>query len=176
MTAMAETATKVPVGTEKKTPAPANIASPFETLRREIDRLFEDFRPSAWRFPFARPSLELPRLADWQIAPAIDVAEREKEYEITAELPGMDEKDIEIRLANQSLTIKGEKKEEKQERRKDYHVSERRYGAFQRSFVVPEGVDADKIEASFSKGVLKVMLPKTAEAQKAERKITVKAA
>ena len=173
---MNEAATKVPVATEKTMSAPAKVASPFETLRREVDRLFEDFGPSAWRFPFARPSLELPRLADWHIAPAVDVAEREKEYEITAELPGMEEKDIEIRLANHSLTIKGEKKEEKEERQKDYYVCERRFGSFQRSFAVPEGVDTDRIEASFSKGVLKVILPKTAEARKAEKKITVKSA
>ena len=72
------------------------------------------------------------------------------------------------------LTIKGEKKEEKEEKQKDYYLSERRYGSFQRSFALPEGVDTDKIEANFAKGVLTVKLPKTAEAQKAEKKITVK--
>ncbi|TIX36045.1 MAG: Hsp20 family protein, partial [Mesorhizobium sp.] len=74
------------------------------------------------------------------------------------------------------LTIKGEKKEEKEEKDNDYYLSERRYGSFQRSFQLPEGVDADKIDATFAKGVLTVKLPKTAEAQKAEKKITVKAA
>ena len=92
------------------------------------------------------------------------------------ELPGLDEKNVEIKLSNHTLTIKGEKKEEKEEKDKDYYLSERRYGSFQRSFQVPEGVDTGKIDASFSKGVLTVKLPKTAEAQKAEKKITVKAA
>jgi len=110
------------------------------------------------------------------VAPAMDLVEKDKEYEITAELPGIDEKNVEIKLSNHTLTIKGEKREEKEEKDKDYYLSERRYGSFQRSFQVPEGVDADKIDASFTKGVLTVKLPKTAEAQKAEKKITVKAA
>jgi HSP20 family protein len=74
------------------------------------------------------------------------------------------------------LTIKGEKKEEKEEKQKDYYLSERRYGSFQRSFAVPEGVDTDKIEANFFKGLLTVKLPKTAEARRAEKKIAVKVA
>ncbi len=78
-------------------------------------------------------------------------------------------------LANGALTIKGEKKEEKEEKGKDYYLSERRYGSFARSFAVPEGVDIDKIEATFSKGVLTIKMPKTAEAQKNEKKIEVKA-
>ena len=73
------------------------------------------------------------------------------------------------------LTIKGEKKEEKEEKAKNYHLSERRYGAFQRSFQLPFGVDAEKIEANFQKGVLTVTLPKTPEAQKKEKKIEIKA-
>ncbi|TIO80260.1 MAG: Hsp20/alpha crystallin family protein [Mesorhizobium sp.] len=106
----------------------------------------------------------------------MDLVEKANAYEITAELPGIDEKNIEIKLANNVLTIKGEKNEEKEEKEKDYYLSERRYGSFQRSFQLPEGVDADKIDASFAKGVLTVKLPKTAEARKAEKKITVKAA
>ncbi|RWE57865.1 MAG: Hsp20/alpha crystallin family protein [Mesorhizobium sp.] len=106
----------------------------------------------------------------------MDLVEKTNEYEITAELPGIDEKNVDIKLANNVLTIKGEKKEEKEEKEKDYYLSERRYGSFQRSFRLPEGVNADKIDASFTKGILTVKLPKTAEAQKAEKKITVKAA
>ena len=120
----------------------------------------------------------MPKLGgdDWTVAPAMDLVEKEKEYEISAELPGIDEKNVEIKVANHMLTIKGEKTEEKEEKQKDYYLSERRFGSFQRSFALPEGVDADKIEANFVKGVLTVKLPKTAEAQKAEKKITVKAA
>ena len=179
---MADAATKLPVKTEKSTaPAPAgNWTGPFESLRREIDRLFDDFHPFDFRLPSTRSlfgrELSALRTADWPVAPAMDLVDKGSEYEITAELPGIDEKNVEIKLSNHVLTIKGEKKEEKEERAKDYYLSERPYGSFQRLFQVPEGVDADKIEASFTKGVLTVKLPKTTEAQKAEKKITVKAA
>jgi HSP20 family protein len=109
-------------------------------------------------------------------APAVDIAEREKEYEITAELPGMEEKNIDVKFADGILTIKGEKKEEREEKKKDYYLSERRFGSFQRSFQVPDGVDADKIEASFKDGLLTVILPKSAQAQKSEKKIAIKKA
>jgi HSP20 family protein len=88
----------------------------------------------------------------------------------------MDEKNIDVKFANGVLTIKGEKEDEKEEKQKDYYVRERSYGSFERSFQVPDGVDGDKIEANFKKGVLTLTLPKSAEAQKAEKKITVKAA
>ena len=107
---------------------------------------------------------------------AVDFAETDKDFEVTADVPGMEEKDIEIKLANGVLTIKGEKSEESQERKKDFYVNERSYGSFMRSMQVPEGVDMDKIEATLDKGVLTVRLPKSVEAQKAEKKIEVKAA
>lgn len=118
----------------------------------------------------------MPRLSEWAIAPAVDVAETDKGYEITAELPGIEEKDIEVKISNGSLTIKGEKQEAKEKKEKEYFLSERRYGAFQRTFQMPDGVDASKVEATFSKGVLIIALPKTPEAQKKERKVTVKPA
>ena len=176
---MAETITKLPVKTESTKPAGA-LRRPFENLRREIDRLFDDFDVGVWRSPFGRSLFDVQpffqREATWAMAPAVDVAETEKAYEITAELPGMDEKNIEVKFADGVLTIKGEKQEEKEEKKKDYYLSERSYGSFQRSFQVPARVDADKIEASFKKGVLTVTLPKSAEAQQSEKKITVKAA
>lgn len=180
---MAEAATKLPVKTEKNAPAAPrqeNWTAPFESLRREIDRLFEDFHAFDFRLPSSRSLFvrDLPALRNiaWPVAPAMDLVEKANGFEITAELPGIDEKNVDIKLANNVLTIKGEKQEEKEEKEKDYYLSERRYGSFQRSFQVPEGVDADKIDASFSKGILTVKLPKTAEAQKAEKKITVRAA
>ena len=88
----------------------------------------------------------------------------------------MDEKNVEVKFADGVLTIKGEKREEKEEKKKDYYLSERNYGSFQRAFQVPDGVDADKIEATFKNGVLTVTMPKSAEAQKSAKKITVKAA
>ena len=94
-----------------------------------------------------------------------------------AELPGIDDKDIEVTVSDESITIKGEKKHEKDESGEGYQLSERSYGAFERTFGIPAGVDADKIAAEFSKGVLKLTLPKTPEAQKKQpKKIEVKAA
>jgi len=95
---------------------------------------------------------------------------------LTSELAGMDEKNIDLQIANGVLTIRGEKQDEKEEKKKDYYMRERSYGSFERTFEVPEGVDTDKIEAAFKKGVLTVTLPKKAEAQKPAKKIEVKAA
>lgn len=161
-------------GLTTKPTKPAQLArtgewAPFEGLRREIDRLFEDFRPFDWGLP------ERLHRAALRIAPAIDLVEKDKEYEVTAELPGIDEKNIEIRLSNRMLTIKGEKSEDTERHDKDYHLSERRYGSFERSIELPEGVDADRIEASFAKGILTLKLPKTEEARKMEKKIAIKA-
>jgi len=173
---MAET--KIPVTTEKASaPAASTQAWPFETLRREIDRVFDDFGRDFWRAPFRSLAAFEPFWSSKLATSfAVDISEGETAYEIAAELPGMDEKDIEVKLANGGLTIKGEKKDEKEEEGKDYHVSERRYGSFERFFSIPEGVDTDKIEANFKKGVLTVTLPKKAEAQQAAKKIEVKAA
>ncbi len=177
---MAEAATKLPVRTEeKKSDRPAEWR-PFESLRREVDRLFDDFQLGSWRLPFRRAGFDVEPFwrgeMSWGKAPAVDVVDKEKAYEITAELPGMDESNIDIKFADGTLTIKGEKRDEKEERKKDYYLSERRYGSFQRSFGVPGGVDADKIEASFKNGVLTVTLPKTPEAQRSEKKIAIKKA
>ena len=172
--------TKVPVKTERS-PAPALQAwRPFETLRREIDRLFEDFDGGFRRGPAGRSLFDVAPFwrseFTWPATPAVDLVETDKGYEITAELPGLDEKNIEVKFADGVLTIKGEKQEEKEEKKKDYYLHERSFGSFHRALQVPAGVDTDKIEATFKKGVLTVTLPKSAEAQKAEKKITVKAA
>ncbi|WP_429925684.1 Hsp20/alpha crystallin family protein (plasmid) [Agrobacterium vitis] len=175
---MADTATKLPVKNEEKPVQPAgSFWSPFETLRTEIDRLFDDFVPSSWR-PLERSLFNraVPSLKGWSIAPAVDVVEKDDAFEVTVEVPGLDEKNIEVKLSNGFLTIRGEKQEEKEDKQKEYHVSERRYGSFQRTFQLPEGVDADKVEAAFEKGILKVKLPKSAEAKKNERKVEIKAA
>jgi HSP20 family protein len=174
---MAEPVTKLPIRTEGREPSPGEWR-PLANLRREIDRMFEDF---GWGFglrPFGRTLFDVEPFWRGELtfgkAPAVDIAEKEKEYEITAELPGLDENNVEVKFADGLLTIRGEKREEKEEKRKDYYLSERRFGSFQRSFQVPEGVDADKIAATFKNGVLTVSLPKSPEAQKKEKKIAIK--
>lgn len=176
---MAETVTKLPIKTESQEPG-AGEWRPLANLRREIDRLFDDF---GWGFagrPFGRTLFDVEPFWRGELtfgkAPAVDITEKEKEYEITAELPGLDENNVEVKFADGLLTIKGEKREEKEEKKKDYYLSERRFGSFQRSFQVPDGVDADKIAANFKNGVLTVTLPKSPEAQKKEKKIAIKKA
>jgi HSP20 family protein len=155
-------------------------AHPLAHLRQEIDRLFDDFHWGSWRRPLARALFDVEPFwrgeTGWGGVPAVDIAAKENEYVITAELPSMDENNINVKFADGMLTIKGEKKEEKEEKKKDYYLSERRFGSFQRSLQVPDGVDADKIEASFKNGVLTVKLPKTPEAVKQEKKIAIKKA
>lgn len=170
----------VPAKTEIAAVPPRPSQWPMmEGLRREVDRLFDDFRPLTWGLAGRRPAFDLDfqgsASESWQIAPAMNVVEKEGAYEISAELPGLDDKNVEVKLSNGMLTIKGEKAEEKDEREGEYYLSERRYGSFQRSFSIPDGIDRDKIEAAFTKGVLKVTLPKTTQAQRAEKKISVKA-
>jgi HSP20 family protein len=180
---MAEASTKLSVKSESNKPAASPPAArrelaPFERLRGEIDRLFDDFGMGLWRSPFRRGMFDIEPFwrgeISWGKVPAVDVAETASGYEITAELPGIDENNVEVKYADGTLTIKGEKKDEKEEKKENYYLSERSYGSFQRSFRVPEGVDPDKVGASFKNGVLTVTLPKTAEAQKKEKRIEIK--
>ena len=161
---MTNSATKLPV---KSQPIGSHIQrAPLTSLRREIDRLFNDFDDGFWQTSFRRSIFDyLPfgRLQTPVNVLAVDIAEKDNAYEITAEIPGMDEKDIEVKLSNGGLLIKGEKRAEKEETKKDYFLSERSYGAFERYFGLPENVDTDKIAASFKSGVLTVTLPKTPE-------------
>jgi HSP20 family protein len=153
---------------------------PIENLRHEIDRLFNNFDRTLWHSPLGRSMLDVaaswPHEPVWAAAPPVDIAETDKAYEITAELPGLDEKNIEVKFADRLLTIKGEKLDEKEEKKKDYYLNERHFGSFQRSFQVPDGVDVDKIEANFKKGILTVTLPKSEQARNAAKNIAVKVA
>ena len=174
---MADIETKVPAKTAEKPAERAAVPAawrPFESLRREVDRLFEDFDRGFWRFP-ARSLFDIePFWRRGVTAPAVDIVEREKDYQIAAELPGMEEKDVEVKVTNDVMTIKGEKKEEKEEKGKDYYRMERHYGSFNRVIPLPEGIDSKNVDAKFKNGVLKVTLPKTEEAKKKVKKITVK--
>jgi HSP20 family protein len=175
---MAEKASQLPV----KKDTGRCVSSPFrafEQMRKEIDSMFDDFGSGFWYAPSRSPFDIEPgwrRDLGWEKMPAVDVVEKDKAYEISAELPGMDEKDINVAVSNGVLTVKGEKKETREEKQTDDYVSERHYGSFARSFRVPQDVDASKIEAKFEKGVLALTLPKTAAAQKPEQKIAIKTA
>lgn len=173
---MANTSVEV----KKAGSAPVPVADPWRSLRSEMDRLFDRFSGA-----FGMPSLR--RMFDWEpalryetsftfAAPSVDVAEDDKGYKITAELPGLEDKDVEVTVTGDMLLLKGEKKEETEKKGKNYYMSERAYGSFQRSFALPDNVDRDKITADLAKGVLTITLPKTAEAQQPAKKIEVKPA
>lgn len=159
-----------------KTP-PAPQPSPFEALRREVDQIFERMQTGDWRWPAMRDAAEwrLPGWPGWDVSLAANLVEKNGGFELSAEMPGLTEEDIEIRVANGMLTISGEKSEETDDAGGgDYHISERRFGSVQRSFRLPEGVDADRIAAHMANGVLTVTLPKTPAAQARPKTIAVK--
>ncbi|MBX3028278.1 Hsp20/alpha crystallin family protein [bacterium] len=148
-------------------PVPRSAAlrarDPFAALRREMNELFEGFFPSSGD-----------NGGVGEFMPRIDVKETDGEVRVSAELPGIDEKEVEISVDGDLLTIKGEKKEEKEEKGEEYYRLERSYGSFRRSVTLPCPVDVDKATASAAKGVFTVVLPKSAAAKK--KTIAVKAA
>ncbi len=149
---------------------PARYQDQFHSFRTEVDRLFDSFLGG------------IPALSDFRqgfpaaqgLTPTLDVKETEKELVVKAELPGIDEKDIELTIHDGVLSLRGEKKIEHTDERENYHVMERSYGSFQRSIRLPETIDEDKVEARFDKGVLTVTLPKRPEAVKAQKKIEIR--
>jgi HSP20 family protein len=169
-TAMAE----VPVEVKKTAPAETNVPDVWRSLRGEMDRLFDRFGfPSLRRMLDMEPGFR-PASSFSFSAPAIDMSEDDKAYKISAELPGLDAKDVDLSISGGTLILKGEKRQEKEEKEKNYYFSERAYGSFQRAFELPSSVDREKIAADFSKGVLTITLPKTPDAQKQQKKIDVK--
>ena len=167
----------VPVEVKKAPPAQTNVPDVWQSFRGEMDRLFDRFG-GGFGFPSLRRMFDVePMRSSFSFsAPAIDMSEDEKAYKISAELPGIDAKDIDVLVSGDMLVLKGEKRREKEEKEKNYHYSERAYGSFQRHFELPASVDRDKIAADFSKGVLTITLPKRAEAQRPTKKIEVKSA
>lgn len=141
-------------------------ADPFSLMRREMDRLFDTYSRD-W------PS---PALANGLMSPKVDVAETEKGLEISAELPGVEQKDISLDLTNGVLTLQAEHQAEKEEKdeKKHYHVVERSRGSFMRRFAVPFEADVDKVQASFENGVLMISVPRSAAVEKQVKKIAIK--
>ncbi len=167
---------------DAKMPAPTETPGfwrPFEDLHREMDRLFEELGRGTWLRPFRMAGRDLePGLARefmWR-SPMVDLAEKDEAYEISAELPGLDSKDIDVATRNGTIVIRGEKQAETEDKAKDYYLKERQFGSFERIFRLPDDVDSAKIEARFKNGVLTVTLPKTEEARKPAKKVEVKAA
>jgi HSP20 family protein len=171
--------TNTTVEVKNTAPASANVPDAWRSMRTEMDRLLDRFSGS-WGMPSLRRVFDVEPAFRYESSfsvppPVVDITEDDTGYKVTAELPGMSEKEIEVAISGGMLTLKGEKRQEKEQKDKSVYLSERSYGSFQRSFYVPDGVDRDKIAAGFSKGVLTISMPKTAMAVEQQRKIEVKA-
>ncbi len=151
------------------TPAARAPLDPWRSLRHEMDRLMERFAA-----PFGAPAASFSQ--DVVPNPAAEVTEDKTNFRIALELPGMAEKDVEIAIEGDRLTVRGEKKRESERKEGSEVYSERSWGMFQRNFLLPDTVDRDKVEANFAKGVLTIVLPKTEKARASVRKVEVKAA
>jgi HSP20 family protein len=151
---------------KKGVPVKREEDNPYVVLRRDIDSLFDNF--------FRGFDTEFFGSGTGVFMPKADVRESEKEFRISVELPGMDEKDIDVALTRDMLTIRGNKKEEQEDKGKNYHRLERSYGSFSRTIPLPVAVESEKIEANFRKGVLSIRLPKSLKAVSETKKIAVK--
>ncbi len=143
---------------------------PFAAMRGEMDRVFDKFLGGAhW------PSLPdlFTGATSGRVMPSVDIRENDKQIVVEAELPGMERQDVDITLRDGMLTMKGEKKSEREEKKDDFHITERSYGSFHRSFRLPDTVDEEGVTANLDNGVLRVTLPKKPEAVKAEKKIAI---
>lgn len=142
----------------------------FDAMRSDMERVFDRFERGWPGFGFGLG----PRLAQSVVAAHMDVREESDKIIVEADLPGVEDKDVSVSLANGVLTIKGEKKSEREEKKDDYHIAERSFGRFERSLRLPDGIDEAAVSANFDKGVLKIVAPKRPETVKAERKIEIR--
>lgn len=142
---------------------PARALSPFEEIDRIFDRFFGRGWLRPWRFEWpAFPEISLPEVR----VPNVDVIDRENEVVVRAELPGIDKKDLDVTVSEDSVTIKGESRREEKEEKGDYYRREISYGAFSRTIALPASVDGAKAKASFKDGILELTLPKVEPAKR----------
>lgn len=146
---------------------PGQLFDPWHAFGGRFDSLFDDFLGGR----------RLPSLIreDAYLAPSVEVSETDEELTFQVELPGISKDDVDVSITEDMLVISGEKKQESEKEDKDYHVSERVYGSFRRSFGLPADVDSDKAEAKSDNGVLTIVIPKVAEAKPKSKKVKIKA-
>jgi HSP20 family protein len=158
--------------TRTENASPRRTTDLLDAMRSDLDRVFERFERGWPSFAgFGLTSREGDTKA---LSAHLDVREEDGKIVIEADLPGIEEKDVSVTFADGILTIKGERKSEREEKKENYHIAERSFGSFQRALRLPDSVDEGSIEANFDKGVLKIVAPKRPEAVKAERKIEIK--
>lgn len=166
----------VPVKRENAKEQSHALAHPLQQFHQEVDRLFDQaFRGfESSQLGFDRPLF--PHLADGMLKPTLDLGATDKEYTITVEIPGVNEKDVKLEIVNDTLTISGEKRQEKEEKNKNYYRMERSYGSFQRVLSLPEDADQENVKATFKKGVLTVTMARKALPGSDVKRIEVKTA
>jgi HSP20 family protein len=146
----------------------------LQNFHRQFDRLFDQAFRGFGTAPFGFDWPLSPRIADGMLKPTLDLSATDKEYTATVEIPGVDEKDVKLEIANDTLTIRGEKKHEKEEKDKNYYRVERSYGSFQRVLSLPEDADQEGVKATFKKGVLTISMPRKVLPQADIKKIEIK--
>ena len=141
---------------------------PIYSLQTEMNRLFDEF----FTVPFGSALLRAPGLAGGDFAPRIDMSETDKEVKVVAEIPGLDEKDIQLSLNNDVLTISGQKVAESEEKERRFHRIERSFGSFRRDVILPSAVNDENVDATYKNGVLTVVLQKRLESQGKRIRVT----
>ena len=148
---------------------PARAISPFEEMEKRFEEFFR--RPFSMLGPSWFPAIRMPEIGE--VSAKVDIFEEGNDVVVKAELPGMKKEDLDVNLTDDTITVSGEKKKEEKIEKKDYYRVERSYGSFTRSFRLPKEVQSDKAKASFKDGVLEIRVPKTEEAMKKEKKVTI---
>ena len=148
--------------------------SPLGQLHQEMDQLFDQFFDGFGLTPAQRGGMFSNSLSDGLLRPTLDIGATDKEYAISVEIPGVDQKDIKLEIVGNTLTISGEKKQEKEEKEKGYYRVERAYGSFKRVLSLPEDADQEAINAKFKKGVLNITLPKKSVSATKMKQIEIK--
>lgn len=166
----------VPVKREGSQIQGGALANPMQQFHQKIDAIFDQAFRDFGRTPFGFDQPLLRRLPDGMLKPTLDLGANDKEYTITVEIPGVDEKDVRLEIVNDTLTIRGEKKQEKEEKDKNYYRMERSYGSFQRVLSLPNDANQDDVKAIFKKGILTVTIPRRALPKADVKQIEVKSA
>jgi len=171
-----EAGSTIPVKYSGQKQPPRQFYEPIGSLHQEIDQLFENFFRGGGLTSFKAGSLFNSSLTDGLLKPTLDIGATEKEYVISVEVPGVDQKDVKLEIANNTLTVCGKKNKEEEEKGKNYYRMERSYGSFQRVLSLPDDADQDKIKATFKNGVLTVAIPRKSlpSSERALKQIEIK--
>ncbi|MBU0943209.1 MAG: Hsp20/alpha crystallin family protein [Proteobacteria bacterium] len=169
-----ETDTALPINRPGQIQPRRPSYSPVGQIQQEMEQLFNNFLKGFEQRGFGTEKFFTDSLTDGLFKPTLDIGATEKEYAISVEVPGIDQKDITLEISNNILTIRGEKKQEHEEKQKDYYRIERSYGSFQRILSLPEDADQDAVKANFKNGILTITLPRNAVPQSKIKQIEIK--